>query len=305
MWDYELRSARERRRAQAGQATLYAYHPLPQTLLTQIILLWEDTCGVLRHDVGRLVRQTFIRQTGRNDLEEIRAANDYHWCTMVLRQLGDHHETETLLDLIELSFDVIETTIPEAVRTTAEPKVKLTPEQAVAELNRRFQQHDPGYHYVDGEIIRVDNQFVHAEMVEPAIALLHEQQFRGPSDEYLRAHEHYRHGRHREAIREALNAFESTMKSICQARGWAYDPGDAARRLIVVVLREGLIPSDLQNQFSQLASLMEGVATVRNRRGGHGQGPLPVDIPDYFAAYALHLAASNIVLLVEAHKALP
>ncbi len=65
------------------------------------------------------------------------------------------------------------------------------------------------------------------------------------------------------------------------------------------------MPPDVRNQFSQLASLMEGIATVRNRMGGHGQGSAPVEIPDYVAAYALHLAAANIVLLVEAHKALP
>ena len=61
----------------------------------------------------------------------------------------------------------------------------------------------------------------------------------------------------------------------------------------------------LASHFSGLRSVLEsGLPTVRNKQGGHGQGENPVVIPSYLAAYALHLAASNIVMLLEAHKAL-
>jgi hypothetical protein len=43
---------------------------------------------------------------------------------------------------------------------------------------------------------------------------------------------------------------------------------------------------------------------VRNKNSGHGQGLFAKKVPDYFAGYALHLAATNIVFLVEAHEAL-
>ena len=46
-----------------------------------------------------------------------------------------------------------------------------------------------------------------------------------------------------------------------------------------------------------------GAPTVRNKEAGHGQGSEPVNVPEYLAAYVLHLTASNIVLLVEAYKA--
>ena len=54
-----------------------------------------------------------------------------------------------------------------------------------------------------------------------------------------------------------------------------------------------------------LRSVLEsGLPTVRNKTkgSGHGQGKELINIPGHLAAYALHLAASNIVLLVEAHK---
>jgi hypothetical protein len=45
-----------------------------------------------------------------------------------------------------------------------------------------------------------------------------------------------------------------------------------------------------------------GLPTVRNKNAGHGQGPTPVSVPDYLVAYALHMAAANIVLLIQAHR---
>ena len=102
---------------------------------------------------------------------------------------------------------------------------------------------------------------------------------------------------------EALKAVESTIKSICDARKWPYDQHVTVKPLIKVVLDNDLIPKSVQWQLTLLPALMEGVATPRNRMGGHGQGSQPVAVPRYLAAYALHLAAANIVLLVEAHRA--
>jgi hypothetical protein len=67
-----------------------------------------------------------------------------------------------------------------------------------------------------------------------------------------------------------------------------------------------LIPQYLETYFSGLRQVLEaGVPTVRNKTSGHGQGATPTHVPEHLAAYVLHLAASNIVMLIEAHKALP
>jgi hypothetical protein len=50
--------------------------------------------------------------------------------------------------------------------------------------------------------------------VKPALSLLHDAGFDGPADEFMKGFEHYRHGRNKEAVAEALKAFESTMKAI-------------------------------------------------------------------------------------------
>jgi hypothetical protein len=137
------------------------------------------------------------------------------------------------------------------------------------------------------------------------LALLSEKRFKGPNEEYLTAHEHYRHGRHKECLVDCLKAFKSTIKTICDARGWTYDAWATAKDLIAVCFDRGLFPTYLQSQLGSLRSLLEsGVPTVRNRTSGHGQGVEVVDVPEELAGYGMHLTASNILLIVEADKKL-
>jgi hypothetical protein len=44
------------------------------------------------------------------------------------------------------------------------------------------------------------------------------------------------------------------------------------------------------------------VPTIRNREGGHGSGEKPNDVPEYLAAYQLHLTASAIIFLIRANE---
>ena len=129
--------------------------------------------------------------------------------------------------------------------------------------------------------------------------------FSGAEQEFRSAHEHYLNQEYKVAIFDAQKAFESTMKTICDKFVWEYNyDGDTSAILINIVLRNELIPKYLQSHLSGLKKVLEsGVPTVRNKEAGHGQGAEPVNVPEYLAAYALHLTASNIVLLVEAYKA--
>jgi hypothetical protein len=46
--------------------------------------------------------------------------------------------------------------------------------------------------------------------------------------------------------------------------------------------------------------LKSGLPEVRNNAGGHGTAPDALPVPAYIAAYALHLSAASIVMVVEA-----
>jgi len=150
-------------------------------------------------------------------------------------------------------------------------------------LNSRFREHGIGYQLESGNIVRVDSQLVHSEVVKPAFYLLSHQRFAGANDEFLKAHEHYRHGRASETINECLKAFESVLKIICTAKGWPYRAGDTAQTLLDVVFERGLLPSFLQGEFSGLRSVLESsVPTTRNKTSAHGQGAERKEVPPLF-----------------------
>lgn len=286
--------------SQSGQNDVYQYDNLPTEFRVQVAHIWKDAIGTSYESLKlwQVIHNMICREKGVFTLAERHNGTDFDRC--------QHHlltaDTDDTLDIIELAFRVCD----RIARKEHGLGIILGPDGALAELNDRFREHGIGYQYEQGELIRVDSQYIHAEAVVPALRLLQDVKFSGPSDEFLSAHEHYRKGEHKEAIVDALKAFESTMKAICDARGWKYDATATAKTLINMLFDNGLIPKYMENHFAGLRTTLEaGLPTVRNKTSGHGQGAQPVVVPGYLAAYALHLAASNIGLLVEAHKALP
>jgi hypothetical protein len=293
-----------RAREQAGQPDVYQYDDLPKAFRTQVVFIWQDALGLPAprgvhnnsDDYWESIHDTLARELGLFELSVIKTEKAFGKCKEFLLSA----RVNDALDLIELTFRFMT-----SASMSAHHVRKISAFQAISELNNRFKEHAIGYRFESGEIIRIDSEYLHTEAVKPAIQLLSAPGFVGPSQEFLRAHEHYRHRRNKEAIADALKAFESTIKAICDRRRWAYKQTAAAKELIQVVFDHGLLPTPLQSQFTALRSVLEsGLPTVRNKMGGHGQGATPVDVPDYLAAYALHLAGSNIQLLAEADKAL-
>jgi hypothetical protein len=312
----DIYSKRKKAAERSNQAEIYQYTSLPIQFRQQVIYIWKDAIGTYHsnnvyatirfkgipvdpqvdphiNQVWQSIYKSLARELG---LPESSTPNEE--CMTFFLDPNTH--TDNLLDVIEITFQHIERRIP---RT--EFSISQRPNDAINELNDRFRQHGIGYQYIKGQIIRVDSLFIHAEAVIPALTLISSEGFIGAEQEFRSAHEHYRNQEYKAAIFDAAKAFESTMKTICDKFGWAYNhDGDTAAILINTVLRNELIPKYLQSHFFALKRVLEsGLPTVRNKEAGHGQGAEPVDVPQYLAAYALHLAASNIVLLVEAYKA--
>jgi hypothetical protein len=307
----ETFTKRQERLANAGKQDIYQYDDLPTAFRVQVIHIWKDAIGKYYRSGGYAtgatqlwdaIHDALARERGEFLLSEGASTRAEGCQDFILKA-----DTAGALDIIELSFRAIDMAVREMSpydRATAQ--MEETPDQAIEELNGRFREHGIGYQYVEGILVRLDSQFAHAELVKPALGLLNAAGFDGPADEFIRAFAHYRHGRHKEAIAEALKAFESTMKSICAMRKWAHPPTATAKQLIEVLFDKGLVPKILEAHFTNLRVAMEsGLPTLRNKTSGHGQGAIPVAVPPHFAGYALHLMASNIIFLVEAHKALP
>lgn len=295
---------KRQKRLRGETPDIFVYDQIPTGLRVQLIqILGEAIGGTYRgraNEVYDKISRILCREFSVFSLDS-GAKNSQESIFLYISKENDH---EMLLSAIECAFTQIEINCCKYKYAT-DADALITPSDAVCELNARFLEHGVGYQYQSGMIIRVDSNVLHSEAILPTLNLLREDIYSGANEEFLKAHEHYRHERHKECLVDALKSFESTMKAICTQRGWAHSPTDTAKKLIEVCLRENLIPSFLQSEFTSLSSMLgSGVPTVRNKLGGHGQGTSPVQVPAYFARYAINTTASCILLLAEANEAL-
>lgn len=302
--------SKRQRRLRGEMPDVYQYDEIPEPLRVQVIHIWDEVLGNERdyHDhyspdgprqAYAIIVETLRREYGVFRLPGSSRDDDHRseLCAYLLKQT----DVERVIDAIELSFRLVNNATRNfgyLHRDGADAQATA----AIAELNARLREHGVGYAFESGEIIRVDSQLVHSEVVRPALHLLSGKRFRGAQDEFMAAHDHYRKGDHKDALAAALKSLESTMKSICDIKGWTYDGEKAtAKTLLDLCFRNGLIPEFWQNTMGGLRSLLEGgVPTARNRLGGHGQGAGRVEVPAHIVAFVLHMTASAIVFLVQA-----
>jgi len=303
--------SKRQKRLRGETPDVFTYSEIPQSLRTQVFHIWQDTIGVPRLDpldvtVNESAYRLYLemcrmlcREYGVLRLVEDSVTNPFEHIGHFLLTCEDH---ERVLDVVELSFQQIDT-IVRSPSFRSDDRLQLSPDSAIAELNVRFLEHGIGYQYQSGRIVRLDSEILHGEVVRPALQLLASERYHGANDEFLRAHEHYRHGRHKECLNECLKAFESTMKTICGLRRWPYERRDTSKKLIDVCLRNGLMPEFHKAQMHSLRTQLEtGIPPLRHNLGGHGQGSRATEVPSFYASYMLHLTATTIKFLVEAEQ---
>lgn len=169
----------------------------------------------------------------------------------------------------------------------------------IQEINQRMLEHGFGYQYEDGLLIRFDSKHTHAEIIKPTLLLLQNEKFQNADDEFRKAFDAYKEGSYEEAIREANNAFESTMKIICHHKNYGLPNKKTATALIAHLREKALIPDFQMEVFNGLAKCLESVSPIRNNIAGHGKGHEERTIEPSMVSYVLNMTASNIKFLVE------
>ncbi|MBZ8120559.1 MULTISPECIES: STM4504/CBY_0614 family protein [Bacillus cereus group] len=298
---YETFSKRAKKRT--GQIKdVYTYNIVPDRLRMQVIHIWEQAIGEFNEPIWDVVNKTMSKELGLYNLTSVKLQSSFQRCAVFLQTCTD---TEAI-DFIELSFIIYKKDY-ETYGWNQSNNYGLADQsfdEAIEELNYWFKDNNLGYEFTNGELIRIDQTHMHEEVVKPAITLLFEEEFEGPAEEFLNAHKAYRKGDYKNALVEALKSFESTMKTICDKKGYTYNKGsDTAQKLITVLFDNNLIPEYMRNHFSGLRATLEaGLPTVRNKQAGHGQGSESIKVEPYFVEYAINLAATNIVFLINAFK---
>lgn len=307
---FNLFSKRQVDAEKSGAADVYQYDEIPQRVRVQVKQIAIEGLGLVGSH-GDMIRygdkenglwaeleRVYLREkgveaiasggfAGSRVLDYMRACSTLDWLDF--------------LELVCLGIRIMGDEDHYAARQRWE--VTTTPEKAIEEINYRLREAGVGYQVEGNHVVRVDSQYVHAEIVKPALSLLSASGFEGPRQEFLTAHQHYRAGEHRQAVAMAANALESALKAVFDKKGWEYRKGARISDLVKVAKANNLWPDYMDNSFDQLvATLQSGLPKVRDNDASHGQGATPKHVPSYVAAYALHLAASKIVFIAEAAK---
>ena len=202
----------------SGKPVVYRYNELPVQFRVQVVHIWNQALALSPYDTiaersWTFIHDTLAKEMGAFELQRNPAfsQNRLADCSNFLLQSKDFDQ---VMSLIELSFLCLDTWVRQTGSSSYysdwNSGAKQTPDDAIKELNHRFQEHAIGYQYTGGQIVEINSQYLHSETVEPAITLLHDAGFEGALQEFMTAHKYYRERDYKEAIVNASNAFEST-----------------------------------------------------------------------------------------------
>jgi AbiJ-like protein len=208
---FDLYSKRQKQ-ARGEFPDVYQYAELAREFRVQVVHVLTDVFG----DPSKSYSET---QDWFKQIHDILARE--YGVFKLSKNLGDHYPdhrqavfefllgttTERALDVIELSFQVARYAHNRGPLAHAKPS--LTAEQGIEELNERFREHGIGFQFESGELVRVDSQLLHKEAVKPALHVLSDKKYEAANDEFLKAHDHYRHGNHGEAVNECLRRWKA------------------------------------------------------------------------------------------------
>ncbi len=313
---YKLYS--QRLAEQCMSPSILQYDVIPSAFIQQYFFIAEDFFNHLPkptyggHRYWELLCKKYCLEKGIPLLGE-----DSEWFDQEMKKYLERIDTcvEDILDVIELTFsnefvlgdnwlslkDVFDMRIYH--KTLNSIDIKLLQKQAIEKINERFRQHNLGYELVNGKIVRKDSEYLHAETVVPALTLITQNGFEGASHEFFYALQHRKQQHNEEAIDFALKALESTIKTICDRLKFPYDKQhDGASKLITILKNQNFLSSNSEISSWLSSTIQQELPTLRNKLGGHGDGEHHIPVPDAFADYALHLAATNIVFLVDLFK---
>lgn len=279
------------------------YDDLPVEFRNQFMYILSDVCNSANDELAMFLAKQYCREKGFRNLAGY-TIHDSRTARLAFDKYIDTSTTDEMLDLIDFICSMLNWFI--TTQTFTQYMLYETPNAircAFAELNNRFKQHNLGYEVTNGQLVRIDNQVIHAQYVKPALQLLCDKEFAGAEEEYRNAFEARRAGNNKDAILNAGKCFESVMKTICEKKYNIDAKNLAAKNLLDTLKDNCFFPEYMNNHLNNvIESLKSGAPTVRNKVAGHGQGSEITDAPDCLVDYVLGLVAVNSVLLVKLYK---
>lgn len=221
----------------------YTYD-LPERLRVQIVYLWQRFDTPVQNHLGHvkvlseMVVEFLCEEYGRLELLEpdprrVFSARDYR--KELERFFLKETDTEKILDAVEVIFHFhhnLHRDYEWHRNYEWKNEWRKSVREASETLNRRFQEHGVGYQLANGKIIRVDSEYLHKEAVEPALLLLDDPAYSVAQKNFLKALRYYRKDDFDAALIACGKSLESTLKAICDKRGWKRQHNAGTRSLI-------------------------------------------------------------------------
>ena len=238
---------------------VYQYQTLPNKLIVQLKYILKNAIGVMSPTtsfgiygdrssetdyyfkiIEKLMEEHGI-ETFHKDNRGVESQLD-----AIIQFFKENKSNVISLDLIELLFRTIETEISRKIAYFNNPslgakQINLTAGEAVSKLNQRFLENKFGFRYENGQLIRLDSEYIHSEATKPALNLLNNDTFKDAHNLFLEAHTLLVENNLKGCLVSANTAFEATLKIIMKEKGWEIPNPPNAARMIDDCVKNGLI----------------------------------------------------------------
>lgn len=174
--------SKRQRRLRGEFPDVYSYDDLPNALRVQIVHIIRDALGldsVSSNHASKtyeFINNTLCREYGLFELTKYSRSFDESVFSFFLAE----QSVERALDVIELSFKIIDTYVRDQYPSNS--RTKIGPNDAIEELNDRFKEHGIGFQFESSELIRIDSDYLHSEAVKPTLAILRDGKFKGANE---------------------------------------------------------------------------------------------------------------------------
>ena len=241
--------------------------------ITELVKLYKDI--TLHHGIKRAIDETYLE---RPEIYQDNFVKGFQYL------INNQNDINFYLDLIELFL----------VQYNGNKQTILKSINKILLLDSLGYQIDE----IKNQIIKISSSHIYQDIIKPTLLLLNDDKFKNIDDEYRRAFEELKNGNYETVLVEANKAFESTMKIICDLKGYGQPKNHAVTNLIAHLRTHDFIENFQTEKFNALAKTLESLSITRNNLAGHGQGTVSRNLSVMYAEYALRVSASNILLLI-------
>lgn len=237
---------------------------------------WTDT-GIIREQLSEELREAY-------GCSELVAFDDNNNRVVVsLEGFVQGAYPSQVLDVVEVFYRLLD--------KEARPGFQY-------KVNELMQEEGCPWRLADGEFFQVDSEFLQAVLLSAEESMA-THGFQGALEEFREARRDLSDENTKGAIVNACKSFESVLKAF-QGR----KEGNAS--VLTRALLDTAFFNDVPQEFASafVSQVLMALPFLRNKMGGHGQGPEVLEVPNRYARLAVHLAAALNLFVMDRHAEL-